>query len=44
VWLFAVPPKTASLRAQLPGAALGVPDEIKFRIGAAGILPGAPGK
>src|SRR5262249_27306384 len=38
--LFAAPPtKTDFVRVQLTGAAVGVPDEIKFRIGTVGVIP-----
>jgi hypothetical protein len=44
VLLFAAPPaKTDFVRVQLSGPALGVPDEIKFRVGASGSLLRPPG-
>ncbi|MBN9118917.1 MAG: hypothetical protein J0I06_07120 [Planctomycetes bacterium] len=41
--LFAAPPaKTDFVRVQLSGAAVGAPDEIKFRTGVVGVLPRGP--
>lgn len=43
VLLFAAPPaKTDHVRVQLSGAALGVQEEIKFRVGTGGLLPRGP--
>jgi hypothetical protein len=45
VLLFAAPPaKTDSVRVRLPGAAVGVPDEITFRTGTAAAPPRPPGQ
>jgi hypothetical protein len=43
--IFTAPtPKSEFVRVQLPGAGVGVTDEIKFRVGALGLLPRVPGK
>ncbi len=45
VMVFTAPPaKTEFVRVQLPGAAVGVQDEIKFRAGATPTFPRVPGK